>query len=295
MNYALKTSSSGSPIINCELRIVDWCVLDCRRDVILLAHADLLRKLCGVLHDIVDDVLLGVAAYVAGGVVKELEHALHVALVDKPREVLAELCLLHGLVVELWHVQVVDIVLAHHAGGIGQEALRFLALIVGNIFAPHLQARDVAHVGQAHEFDEIVVEIVGLAAVVKVAQRLHHIAVGRRHEGNRLGHVHTLSAGKVLGDLLRRGLAQLYALRARVYGGQDVLHVVGREQEDAVVVGFLDELEQLVGASRVHLVGLPHHQHLVFRGVGAQAHLAHDVVALAGINQWLGVRVAYYR
>ena len=139
-------------------------------------------------------------------------------------------------------MQVIDEVLAHLPDGIVQETARFLALHVGDALAPGLEAGQVALIGQAHEFDEALTELVELAA--RFHHALGHVDVAGSRGGQRqcLLHVHAVAVNKILRHHRGRWFAQLDALASRQDGAQDALLVVAHKDEFAVVVGFLDEL-----------------------------------------------------
>ena len=87
------------------------------------------------------------------------------------------------------------------------------------------------------------------------------------------------------------GLAQLDALASREDGPEDALLIVTHEDELAVVIGFLDELQQLVGGFFLQFLGEPQDEDLVLGGISAQGHLVYNTVGLADKNLRLSVLV----
>ena len=229
--------------------------------------------------DILLDVALGIGDFLRDGD--------DVALVDEAGKVDGKIGLLSVEIVEFRLPEVVDEILAYEPLAVVEKVLLPLASPRGYLLGPLVQVLDLAQVAQAHQQDEEVEEH-GVVLMDEHFLECAHIAAGAetRHGPGIVG-LEMVALGEHLFEVGSGESRKDNLLRAAENGGEQAFGMLGDEEEHGLSGRFFQNLEQLVGCSRIHLLGQPDNHHLVSALRRGQTEFAQDEVAFGHGNERL--------
>ena len=139
----------------------------------------------------------------------------------------------------------------------------FLASVSRHRLAPFFQFLDVSCVSQPHQHREHIKELPVLIACVERVECIHPVAVGQS--------CNPLCRSLVNAPLLHERVAYIFvretlhvdALRATLYGVEQLLRLLACHDEYRLMRRFLKQFQQFVGTGQVHSLRKPYHRHLI--------------------------------